>query len=121
MAKKTTSPEENGLLPEVPASALDGDAVQMPEISTQDRRVPDKPCEAGFFCYIGPSLSGLIQHGTIYRGSRADALQAAAPAIERQPLVKTLIVSGDSLPLDRLKAKTPGTALYNNCRRIAGM
>lgn len=75
---------------------------------------------SGFYCYIGPNLAGLIQHGTIYRGSRADALAAAAPAIEKQPMVKTLIVSGDELPEARLKVKQPGNALYVNYRKIAG-
>lgn len=75
---------------------------------------------AGFYCYIGPSITGLIQHGTIYRGSRNAALSAAAAAIERNPLIKTLIVSGDRLPEARLKVKKPGNALYQNYQRVAG-
>ena len=35
----------------------------------------------GFYCYIGPSITGLIQHGTIYRGTRKKAMAAAAAAI----------------------------------------
>lgn len=75
---------------------------------------------AGFYCYIGPSITGLIQHGTIYRGSQNAALSAAAAAIERNPLIKTLIVSGDRLPEARLKVKKPGNALYKNYQRVAG-
>lgn len=75
---------------------------------------------AGFYCYIGPGLPGLLRHGAVFPGTRADALRAAAGAIEKQPLVKTLIVSGDDLPAARLEAKQPGSALYENCRRIAG-
>ena len=74
----------------------------------------------GIYCYIGPSLRGLIQHGTIWRGTRADALAAAQVAIDVQPLVKTLIVSGDALSAARCKVKTPGNALYENYRRVAG-
>ena len=74
----------------------------------------------GIYCYIGPSLRGLIQHGMIWRGTRADALTAAKAAIDAQPLVKTMIVSGDALPAARRKVKTPGNALYENYRRIAG-
>lgn len=77
-------------------------------------------CPAGFYCYIGPTLAGLVQNGTIYRGTRAAALHAAAPAIEKHPLVKTLIVSGDELPAARLKVKAPGNALYVNYRKLAG-
>lgn len=76
-------------------------------------------CAAGFYCYIGPNLTGLIQNGAILRGTRAEALKAAAPAIEKQPLVKTLIVSGDELPEARLKVKRPGNALNANYNKIA--
>ena len=54
------------------------------------------------------------------KGRAADALKAAADAIVKQPLVKNLIVSGDALPVARLKVKEPGNALYANYRRIAG-
>lgn len=74
---------------------------------------------SGFYCYIGPGMTGVIQHGAIFLGTRADALKAAAAAIKRQPLVKTLIVSGDTLPEARRKVKTPGTALYANFKKIA--
>lgn len=75
---------------------------------------------AGFFCYIGPSITGLIQHGDIYIGTRKKALAAASAAIEKYPLVKTLIVSGEKLPEARLKVKNPGNALYKNYQRILG-
>ena len=75
---------------------------------------------SGFYCYIGPSIVGLIQHGTVYRGTRRAALAAAAAAIEKYPLIKTLIVSGDALPEARLKVKKPGNALYKNYQRVAG-
>lgn len=75
---------------------------------------------SGFYCYIGPSIKGLIQTGTIYRGSRDKALAAAAAAIEKNPLVRTLIVSGDALPGARLRIKTPGNALYASYQTLAG-
>ena len=70
---------------------------------------------SGICCYIGPSLRGLIKNGDIFRGSRDDAA-----AVETDPLVKTLIVSGDALPVARRKVKTPGSALYRNYQRVAG-
>ena len=75
---------------------------------------------AGFFCYIGPSIPGLIQHGDIYIGSRKKALAAASAAIEKYPKIKTLIISGEKLPEARLKVKKPGNALYKNYQRILG-
>lgn len=74
--------------------------------------------ESGFMIYIGPNLPGLLQSGTIYRGDRARALKQAAAAIEKHPLVKTLIVSGDALPEARRKIKEPGNALHENYRRL---
>lgn len=76
--------------------------------------------ESGFYIYIGPNIKGLIQTGSIYRGDRKNAYEKAKAAIEKQPLVKTLIVSGDALPEARLKVKTPGNALYASYKKLAG-
>ena len=86
------------------------------------RRSAKKPggCVAGFSCYIGPNLKKLIQTGTIYRGTREEALARAAEAVAAQPLVKNLIVSGDALPEALIKVRTPGNALYESYRKLAG-
>jgi hypothetical protein len=76
--------------------------------------------KSGVYVYIGPNIKGLIQTGSIYRGTREDAHKAAAAAIEKHPLVKTLIVSGDALPEARLKVKAPGNVLYANYKKLAG-
>ncbi len=81
--------------------------------------VPAKPEPSGIWCYIGPNLAGLMQSGKVFRGTRAKALKEAAAAIEKYPLVKTLIVSGENLADSRTKVKTPGNALYKNYQRIA--
>lgn len=120
MARKTYEPEETGAVLGDAAPPVEAESVPEAEITAPARKNADRRCEAGFWCYIGPTLPGLIQHGAIFRGNREKALQAAAEAIKKRPVVKSLIVSGDSLPLDRLKAKTPGTALYENCRKAAG-
>ena len=73
---------------------------------------------SGFYIYIGPNIKKHIQTGTIYRGTRANALKQAAEAIKAYPLVKTLIVSGDALPEARLKVKAPGNALYANYMKL---
>lgn len=90
-----------------------------PDAPTADARKPSRDTES-FFCYIGPGITGLIQHGTIFRGTREEAMAAAAAAIEKYPSVKSLIVSGDRLPAARLKVKKPGNALYQSCQRILG-
>ena len=80
---------------------------------------PKKPAaEVGFCVYIGPTLAGVIQNGTIIRGNRKNVLSTMAPVIEKHPLVATLIVSGDTLPVDRIKVNTPGNLLYANYRKL---
>lgn len=103
MAKNTTGPAEASV-----------------ETANQTNHEKAGGPPSGFYMYIGPTLKGLIRSGTIYRGDKAHALEEAWRAIEAQPLVKTLIVTGDYLPEARLKVKTPGNALYVNYRKIAG-
>lgn len=80
---------------------------------------PKKPvAEVGFCVYIGPTMAGVIQNGTIIRGNRKNVLSGMASVIEKHPLVATLIVSGDTLPVDRIKVNTPGNLLYVNYRKL---
>ena len=90
-------------LAEESADVVAGVKTEAAPIPPQEAEKPDG-CAAGFYCYIGPNLTGLINHGAIFKGTRADALKAAA----------------DALPVARLKVKQPGNALYTNYRRIAG-
>lgn len=66
----------------------------------------------GFFVYLGPSIRGVIQTATIYTGTRDEVEEFLAGPIERYPLIKRLLVSGETLAEDRIKAKTPGNGLY---------
>ena len=75
---------------------------------------------AGFCVYIGPTITGVIQNGTIMRGGKKEVLKSFAPAIEKYPLITSLIVTGDTLAQDRIKAMTPGNLLYVNYRKLAG-
>lgn len=74
---------------------------------------------AGFCVYIGPTILGVIQNGTVIRGSKEDAIAAVAPAVEKYPLVRSLIVPGDTLGADRIKVNTPGNLLYVNYHKLA--
>lgn len=111
-----------GVEADVAADTLAQASAVLAEPAAKAEAPDEKPdgCAAGFFCYIGPSIAGVIRGGTVFRGTRADAMAAAGAAIEAQPLVRTLIVAGDDLPMARLKVKTPGNALYANYRRLAG-
>ncbi len=73
---------------------------------------------SGFYIYLGPTIRGLIQANEIYRGNREYALTKAQPAIQKYPLIKTLIIPGDYLPAARLKLKSSGNALHANYTRL---
>ncbi len=79
----------------------------------------NQPKAAVFCVYIGPTILGVIQSGTVLRGSREEAIAAVSTAIEKYPLVKTLIVTGDTLGADRIKVNTPGNMLYVNYHKLA--
>lgn len=70
--------------------------------------------------YIGPNILGLVQSGKVYFGDRATVLAHpdVARAVERIPLIKTMIVPGSTLGADLQNLKKPGTAMYTNYRRI---
>jgi len=55
----------------------------------------------------------------VFRGERDDVLKPYAELIEKHPLVKALIISGDALPVARLKVKEPGTAHYANYQKLS--
>ena len=90
---------------------------QAPETKPEKRQ--HEVNNSGFYIYIGPTIRGVIQNGTIYRGTRAGAMEKAASAIEKYKLIKTLIVSGDALPVARLRLKKPGNAFYVNYHKLS--
>ena len=75
---------------------------------------------AGFSCYIGPNLYGIIQTATIYPAGREEALELPEVklALSRMPEIAGLIVDGSTLAEDRIKVKQPGTPLYEAYRAL---
>ena len=70
------------------------------------------------YVYIGPSIKGVIQKGTIYPGSRQEVIAALDRAIHKYPRIRNLIVSGDTLAVDRISVKTPGTRLSTEYKKL---
>ena len=70
------------------------------------------PRPAGFCAYIGPSIYGVIQAGTIYPGNFYEARRQAADAIKKYPLIEKLIIPGEQLP--DVKAKFAAGGSYLN-------
>ena len=72
------------------------------------------------FCvYLGPSIRGVIQKGTIYPGSRREVVESIDSAIQKYPRIRNLLVSGETLVTDRIQVKTPGTRLFTEYKKLA--
>ena len=67
--------------------------------------------DSGVFVYIGPSIKGIIQNGSIFKGSQNDILNKLAPAIEKYPKIKRLIVRDVDLAESREKINNGGNGL----------
>lgn len=65
----------------------------------------------GFCVYIGPSIRGVIQSGTIYGKSLEETKEFLKNAIEKYPLIGKLISTEKTFAEDRIKVKTTGNLL----------
>lgn len=68
---------------------------------------------AGFCVYIGPTIVGLAQNGTIYPGTKQQAKMSPELALlmEKYPLAADLLVDGEKLAVSRQLVKQPGNLL----------
>lgn len=79
-----------------------------------------KPERRDDFCvYLGPTIIGVIQRGTVFTDSKQEVIASLSSAIERYPLIATLIVGSSTLPEDHIKVKKPGNLLYVNYHALA--
>lgn len=101
----------------LPTPAVQDEVRESKEKKTTTKKSDGK--SAGFCVYLGPSIRGVIQSGTVYRGNKSAVLKEIAPALERYPLIASLIVTGDTLPVDRIKVKTAGNLLNVNYKKLA--
>ena len=74
---------------------------------------------AGFCMYLGPSIIGTIQQARILCGDKQDALAQISAAVEKYPLIASLVIPGDQVSEARIKVKTPGNLLYVNYHKLA--
>ncbi len=71
------------------------------------------------YCYMGPNIKGYLHTSQVFRGERENLLKEYAQLVEAHPLVKNLLVPGESLAVARLKVKEPGTAHYANYHKLS--
>ena len=102
-----------------PAKELPQDIVPAAAPKTESPKEKPAATVGGFCVYLGPTIRNIIQSGTVYKGTKADALNAMHSAAREIPLIKSLLVSGATLATARIKVKTPGNLLYENYKRLA--
>lgn len=81
-------------------------------------KVKPKASPTGFCAYLGPSIRGVVQNGTIYEGTKETVIGLLAGQIEQYPRIAKLIIPGDELPEARVKIKTKGNYLFEENRRF---
>ncbi len=93
-------------------------------MATRKPPLKEQSAKSDFSAYIGPTVTGLIQTGTIYDVEKTVALQRpdVIRAVQRFPMVEDLIVTGDNLALARRNIKIPGTLLHHRYEQmLSGM
>lgn len=81
---------------------------------------PDKPAEVEkAFMYLGPSIRGYIQTGTIYRGTMETVKAGLSAVIEKYPDVERLIVPEDELIIEKSKMRNGEGSRAAAYRRLA--
>lgn len=98
-----------------------GTETQTDEIITAEKTSVKKPADKpdGFCVYIGPSIRGVIQSGTIYGKSLKETKEFLSPAIKKYPLIAKLISTDKTFAEDRIKVKTAGNLLNVNYKKLA--
>ncbi|MEN6437022.1 MAG: hypothetical protein ABFD97_00395 [Syntrophobacter sp.] len=94
---------------------------QAEETNTAEIASKEEPADdtGGFCVYIGPSIHGVIQEGTIYKGSREKTKAFLDSAIERYPLIAKMISTEKTFVEDRIKVKTAGNLLNVYYKKLA--
>lgn len=63
------------------------------------------------FVYLGPSIRGVIQNGSIYRGTRTEVVESLKAAIEVYPKIERLLFGDVEIAAAKEKLRNGGNAL----------
>mgnify|MGYP000756270819 FL=1 len=92
-------------------------AVNSAEETEKQQETANTNATEGRFIYIGPTTNTGLVENTIFTGSRAEIEEYLKPTIEKLPQVRLLIVTTESLAVNKPKTKKAGTLLnkyYND-------
>lgn len=65
----------------------------------------------GYCVYLGPGIRGVIPHGKVLRGTRAQAAEQLARAVRAYPQIEGLLIPAAELVEARRKLATGGSLL----------
>lgn len=65
----------------------------------------------GVYVYIGPTIKGVIQQGSIYRGTRSGVLAKLSAVTEKYPKITRLIVADSEIMSAKQKIAAGGNPL----------
>ena len=77
-----------------------------------------KKSGTAFCAYLGPTIRGVVQNGTIYEGEKAEVVLKLHDAIAKYPRIEKLIIPHNELAEARPKIRTKGNYLYEENRRF---
>ena len=92
-------------------------------VVASDIKAEKAETSAGFCMYIGPTIVGAIQTGTIYQGSKKQVLASPELAfvMQKYPLTADLLISGEKLAASRQLLKQPSNLLHNKYKQLQKM
>ncbi len=91
----------------------------LPAVASEVKTVKAET-SAGFCMYIGPTIVGAIQTGTIYQGNKKQVLASPELAFVMQnyPLAADLLIDGEKLAESRQLLKQQGNLLHNKYKQL---
>lgn len=90
------------------------EAVEERETVNENVSVAAENAEAPrVYVYIGPSVQGFVQTGSIYYGTRKEVLEKLKNAIEKYPKIKQLVVLDTDIVSAKEKIKQGNNSLAN--------
>lgn len=113
MAVRKNSDEESRPVDDVTESAEE-EAISVESVAKSGEKSDE---ESGFCVYIGPSVRGRVQYGTVF-SSGSEARSVLEKELARFPALSMFLVNGKQLPQARIDVKTPGTALYIQAAKL---
>lgn len=114
MAVKKSAADKAAEIVEAEIAETESQAEETHATETTSVEEPERFC-----VYIGPSIRGVIQSGTIFDKSLENTKAFLATAIEKYPLIGKLISTDKTIAEDRIKVKTAGNLLNVHYTKLA--